>query len=120
MTSEQFQPLKQPNGESKYIHLTFIDVGHGPMVYLVEYVDTNMFYVGHTNSGDDRIQGHFTHDKDNKGKPKYIYHEALKNYDIKIRMLRDCKTASEAKYYETKYIKEYRKRLGNKLLNIQD
>ena len=102
------------------IKLSFINVGHGAMVYLICYKDTNTFYIGHTNSGDDRIQGHFTHDKDNKDKPKYTYHEALKNYDIEIRMLRNCNTVFEAKYWETKFIKEYRKRLGDKLLNIQD
>ena len=43
----------------------------------------------------------------------------MKN-DIEIRMLRQCNSPSEAKYQETKFIKEYRKKLGKKLLNILD
>ena len=120
MKSVQYQPLKQPDGNVKYVRLTFIDVGHGAMDYLINYKDTNKFYIGHTNSGDDRIQGHFTHDKNNKDKPMYVYTEALKNYDIEIRMLRQCNSQSEAKYWETKFIKEYRRKLGEKLLNILD
>lgn len=120
MECQEHLQLKRPNGELKYVTLTFIDVGHGPLDYLIEFVDTNTFYIGHTNSGDDRIQGHFTHYKDNKGNAKYVYVEALKNDNIKIRMLRQCNTQSEAKCWESRFIKEYRKILGNKLLNIQD
>ena len=116
MKDVQYQTLK---GHDHKVRLTFNDVGHGAMVYLIIFKDTNVFYVGSSNSGDDRIQGHITHEKSSNGKPNPTYHEALKNYDIEIRTLRKCNSMSEAEYWETIFIREYKKILGDRLLNIK-
>ena len=42
-----------------------------------------------------------------------------KNYDIEIRTLRKCNSMPEAEYWETIFIREYKKILGDRLLNIK-
>lgn len=91
-----------------------------PIVYLICFIDTNTFYIGYSLNGPDRIQSHFTHEKTSSGKPNYVYYEALKNKDIEIRVLKACKSKHETKYWEKIFISNYRKKLGNKLLNILD
>lgn len=120
MKDTQYQPIKMPNGEIKYILITYVDVGHGPMVYLIFFKDTNKFYIGSTKNGDDRIQGHFTHESKKNGVPYYVYQEALKNYNIEVRMLRSCNSIPEAKYWENNYLREGRKKFGDRLLNIRN
>lgn len=92
------------------VTLHYIDFSQGPLVYLICFKETNMFYVGYTNNGSDRIQGHFTH-------KNYTYKEALKNKNIDIRVVGLCNSVSEARCKEQLLIPKFKEKLGNKLLN---
>lgn len=112
MERQQHLKMKQHN-----IIINYVDVPQGPIVYIICYQETNKFYIGFSNNGADRIQGHFTHEKTSTNRESYTYKEALKNKNIEIRVLCMCNSESEAKYKEKLMLKRYSKILNDKLLN---
>ena len=89
----------------------------GRFYLAIDKKETNKFYIGFSNNGADRIQGHFTHELTSTKKESYTYKEALKNKNIEIRVLCMCNSESEAKYKEKLMLKKYSKILNDKLLN---
>ena len=97
--------------------LKYIDVPQGPIVYIMRFVDTDKYYIGSTNNGGDRIQGHFTHELTSERNINYIYQEGLYNNVVEIHALQVCNSKSETKYKEKLLIKLFKTKIGSKLLN---